>query len=392
MKSRCLLLTAMFIGGLATSLWAQDSGSKSKQPNDRQPAEAKPKIQMAILLDTSNSMDGLINQARTQLWKIVNEFAKAKRGGQTPELEVALFEYGKSTIDAGAGHLRLIVPLTDDLDKISQELFALTTNGGNEYCGMVIEAAVKRLKWSKSDDTLKCVFVAGNEPFTQGPVDPYQACQTAVKQGVTVSTIFCGPLQAGVNTGWQKGAQLADGSFVSIDQDKQVAAISTPQDKELAKLSVTLNETYLFYGQANRRLEREKLQAAQDQAAAKAAPAAAAGRAEFKAGGFYNNSKYDLVDALKKNDGLLKDLKAEELPKQLQGKSEKEQRAYIDAKTAERKKIQERIRELSEARKKYIAQQQARAANAAVGDTLDTAIIKAVRQQATKRNFKFEGK
>src|SRR5438045_3476712 len=38
-------------------------------------AVEKPKIQMAVLLDTSNSMDGLIGQARTQLWKIVNEFA-----------------------------------------------------------------------------------------------------------------------------------------------------------------------------------------------------------------------------------------------------------------------------------------------------------------------------
>ncbi|MEK7483916.1 MAG: hypothetical protein AABZ60_06265, partial [Planctomycetota bacterium] len=38
----------------------------------------KPLIQMVILLDTSGSMDGLIEQAKTQLWKIVNEFIAAK--------------------------------------------------------------------------------------------------------------------------------------------------------------------------------------------------------------------------------------------------------------------------------------------------------------------------
>jgi len=30
-----------------------------------------PTVQLALLLDTSNSMDGLIDQAKTQLWKIV---------------------------------------------------------------------------------------------------------------------------------------------------------------------------------------------------------------------------------------------------------------------------------------------------------------------------------
>ncbi len=59
-----------------------------------------PKVQLALLLDTSGSMEGLIHQARAQLWKIVNEFNTAKREGRTPEVEVALFEYGNDTISA----------------------------------------------------------------------------------------------------------------------------------------------------------------------------------------------------------------------------------------------------------------------------------------------------
>ena len=65
--------------------------------------EEKPLIQVALLLDTSNSMDGLINQARTQLWTIVNEFARAKQFGQAPTLQVALYEYGKSGLPAAGG-------------------------------------------------------------------------------------------------------------------------------------------------------------------------------------------------------------------------------------------------------------------------------------------------
>src|SRR6188768_3999938 len=52
-------------------------------------------IMLALLLDTSNSMDGLIDQAKSQLWKIVNELAGAKCGnGERPKIRIALYEYG----------------------------------------------------------------------------------------------------------------------------------------------------------------------------------------------------------------------------------------------------------------------------------------------------------
>ncbi len=47
---------------------------------------AQPGIQLAILLDTSGSMDGLIDQARSRLWKIVNELATARKNGLAPKL------------------------------------------------------------------------------------------------------------------------------------------------------------------------------------------------------------------------------------------------------------------------------------------------------------------
>jgi len=55
-----------------------------------------PKIQVAICLDVSNSMDGLIDQTKSQLWKMVNELATSKKGEETPEIELALYEYGNS--------------------------------------------------------------------------------------------------------------------------------------------------------------------------------------------------------------------------------------------------------------------------------------------------------
>lgn len=93
------------------------------------------KIQIALLLDTSNSMDGLIDQAKTQLWKVVNTFIDAERNGQKPFVEVALYEYGNNGNAVGNDWVRLVSPLTRDLDDISGKLFGLKTNGGEEYCG-----------------------------------------------------------------------------------------------------------------------------------------------------------------------------------------------------------------------------------------------------------------
>ena len=57
-----------------------------------------PKIQAAILLDVSNSMDGLIEQAKAQLWNMVSVMGKAKCDGVAPQIEIALYEYGRSSI------------------------------------------------------------------------------------------------------------------------------------------------------------------------------------------------------------------------------------------------------------------------------------------------------
>ena len=54
----------------------------SNQIFDKKPTKNS-SIQLALLLDTSNSMDGLIDQAKSQLWKIVNELATSKKDATT---------------------------------------------------------------------------------------------------------------------------------------------------------------------------------------------------------------------------------------------------------------------------------------------------------------------
>ena len=115
----------------------------------------QPRIQVALLLDTSNSMDGLIAQTKSQLWMLVNELGETQRSGITPQIELGLYEYGNSDISVSQGYIRQVLSLSSDLDDVSEKLFALSTNGGQEYAGQVITTALDDLEWSKSKNDMK---------------------------------------------------------------------------------------------------------------------------------------------------------------------------------------------------------------------------------------------
>ena len=352
-----------------------------------QAAEERPLIQMAILLDTSGSMSGLIDQAKTQLWKIVNELIMASKEGKKPELRVALFQYGSSALPAEDGYMRMVLPLTDDLDKMSQELFALKIGGSEEYCGTVIERAVDDLGWEESDDHLMTIFIAGNESFAQGRVDYRKACGAAIAKGIVVNTIFCGNHAEGVSTGWKDGALLADGRYMNIDQNREIVAVESPQDEEIARLGRELNDTYIPYGPQGKTGQGN--QAAQDLNAASAAKMSFVQRQVTKASSFYNNAGWDLADALKEGRIKLEDLKVEDLPKEMQNMSLEERQAHVESMAEKRRQIQKKILTLNEERKKYVAQEMKKLVETGV-DTLDAALINVVRDQAAKKNFKVE--
>ena len=259
------------------------------------PEVKKTKIQIALLLDTSSSMDGLIDQAKTQLWKIVNEMATAKYDGESPQLEIALYEYGNDNLSAREGYIRQVSQFTTDLDKISEDLFALKTNGGSEFCGQVINVSLKQLLWTESNDDLKIIFIAGNEAFNQGPDDYKNACKQSISKGVIVNTIFCGNYQTGINTFWKDGADLADGKYMNIDQDIKVVHIPSPYDADIVKLNKKLNKTYVNYGSRGKKMKER--QATQDVNASNMGQGAYINRAVSKSSKMYKNDQWDLVDA-----------------------------------------------------------------------------------------------
>lgn len=382
MKTTILLAVAA-VAALAPA----DAKGRRHHP-EVDPSPAGNKVQIALLLDTSNSMDGLIGQAKTQLWKVVNTFIDARRDGEAPFVEVALFEYGNNNQPVGNHYIRQVHPLTRDLDEISKQLFALTTNGGEEYCGAVIQRALTDLTWDADKRTYKAVFIAGNEPFTQGSVNPMQVCREGFSKGILINTIHCGSRSQGVSGSWNDGADLGGGKFMIIDQDRAVCHVRAPQDARIRDLGVELNKTYLGYG-AHWREGVAKQQAADRDAAANEAAGAANQRAVCKASANYHNSSWDLVDAVKENKVELSKIKPADLPKELQNLSEAELKTRIKDAGRKRAELQKEIQALNKQREEFVAAEMKKQAENGA-KTLDQALVETTRSQAEKLGYSFE--
>jgi len=369
------------------ALTAAPCFAEADKPVDPKPAitskiGAEPKIQIAILLDTSGSMDGLINQTREQLWRIVNTFATAKKEGKRPRLELALYQYGNDGIPAAQHHVQRIVPLTTDLDKVSEALFKLSTNGGNEYCGAAISHALGELEWSSNPKDLKLVYIAGNEPFTQGPISFRDSVKTAIGRGIVVNTIHAGTQEQGISDSWAEAAKLADGNFLFIDSNRAIARVDAPQDAEIAKLNESLNKTYIAYGGKGK--EAVARQEAQDKNSAGLSASSMSTRAAAKASPMYRNGDWDIVDAKKEGKAIA----TEELPAELRNLNDKERDAFIAKKAEERAALQKQIGALAAEREQYVQGELKKRAKDST-KSMDDALIESAKSQAQKADYAF---
>ena len=84
----------MLLGFAAIAYSCNSATSKNNTENttvvvdntDYNKTNHRTKIQVAILLDTSSSMDGLIEQTKSRLWNIVNTLTTLKYRGENPQI------------------------------------------------------------------------------------------------------------------------------------------------------------------------------------------------------------------------------------------------------------------------------------------------------------------
>lgn len=368
-------------------------GDASAQQQQRRPVSSfdrpvpsrKTRIQVAILLDTSGSMEGLIEQAKSRLWNIVNSLSTLRFQGQQPQIEIALYEYGNDGIPASNQYVRMISPLTTDLDLISEKLFAMRTNGGEEYCGAAIRKATQQLEWSDSRNDIRLIYIAGNEPFTQGSISYKDAIMLSNNKQISTNTIYCGDYTEGLRTSWQDGASRGNGEYFNINSNEKIRFVATPYDQEIEQYNDRLNSTYVQYGASG--ATKKDMQMTQDRNAATVNQSLKVERSISKSKAAYTNQSWDLVDRMKTDKGAVKTLEKKYLPKELDGKSEAEIEAYVAAKTKEREAYQEKINTLAKQRQAYIDKKTAENSSSTAQDDLGSAINNSILKLAGKKGY-----
>ncbi len=346
------------------------------------------KVQVAILFDTSNSMDGLIDQAKTRIWSIINELSSLRFLGQTPLIEIALYDYGNSGLTAESNYIRQQVALTTDLDVISAKLFGLSTNGGDEFCGAVIQKSMQDLAWSNNQLDLKIIYIAGNEPFNQGTVAYKEVCNTAASKNIFVNTIYCGNYAQGIAEFWKDCATISKGDYFNIDSDQTVVQIATPYDNDINQYNDSLNKTYYGYGALGQSKKSNQIE--EDANAESQSTSSKTERSIVKSKEVYSNASWDIIDAVDKEGKDITKMTEDELPIEFKGKTAEEKTALIEEKKKERTLYQEKINTLAKNRQEFIAEEMKKQADGVNKDDFGTSVNESLLKKATELGYNKE--
>ena len=373
--------TFLFLSLALVSLSFNSFGQK--RPTKNVSADKRDTLEMVFVLDTTGSMEGLIDGAKQRIWGIINDVMQKS---SKPRVRVGLVAYR----DNGDEYVTKLLAITEDLDKVYTTLMDYRADGGGDTPENVRKAlaeGVRNAGWAKSRNGLaQIVFLVGDAPPQKYQQEPDVLITTAeaVGKNMIVNTIQCGS-EDSTKEVWQSIALRGEGKYFAIAQDGGVQAITTPYDSKLADLAVKLGKTYVTYGEKKKRDSNVNAQSASEmRITTDASMGAQAERALNKA---VNSFQYDgdLVQDVENETVKIEDVKTENLPEEMQKMSVAERKKVIDKRIAERKAIRAEILTLSKQRDQYVATERAKAGRK---NGFDTAVAQALKEQLAKKGIR----
>jgi Mg-chelatase subunit ChlD len=360
---------------------AERSGqSQYGLPSQQQIRPMRNSIELVFVLDTTGSMGGMLEGAKTKIWGIVNDVMQ-RRGNANTSIKVGLVAYR----DRGDAYITKVTPLSSNLDDVYAQLMNLRAEGGGDGPEDVRSAMADALRaagWSPAGrGAAQIMFLVGDAP----PHDDYHGlpsttatARLAQQRGIIVNTIQCGSMME-TTPAWRSIAQFGGGEYFAIAQDGGVEVVVTPYDQELARLGEQMGGTYMAYGKADVRERKQSMQVATESRMAAAPAPAVADRALNKA---INAAAYDESDIIQKAEAKAIDLPSiaeAELPDSLRRLEPAKRQAALDKAVAERKGLREKIVALSKQRDAYLAEQRRKGSGSKGG--FDTAVSDALARQ-----------
>ena len=191
-------------------------------------------VQVALILDTSSSMDGLLHQARSQISDMIADLRK-DREGRDKSVAVSIYHYGNSSASEASGYVEELAPFTLDVEKVQQGLDRVRVGGEREFAPSAIKKAVLDAAWSDKPEVQKLIVIVGNEGFAQGPLGVQEVMDLARSHHIAIVPIYCADKstsKAAVSS-WRRVAGLAGVEFMSIDPNQHISSVETPLDAEI---------------------------------------------------------------------------------------------------------------------------------------------------------------
>ncbi|MDX6771009.1 MAG: VWA domain-containing protein [Elusimicrobiota bacterium] len=289
--------------------------------------------------------------------------------------------------DKGDDYVTKVTPLSENLDRVFNDLSALSAGGGGDGPEHVIAGlsdAVEKMSWSEDAKAFKVVYLVGDAaPHEDYPDAPKLTAvlEKAVRKGLIINSLQCGA-DSSATAAFTKVARLGEGRFMPVAQDGGAVAVATPFDERLAEASGKLEGTLLAYGSGGAATRADMALAAAVRGMA-AAPAAAE-RAVYKAREGFSTDK-DLARAVAENKVDLAKLKEEETPEPLRGLSLDEKKAKLAAIEADRRELRAEVASLESRRAAWLKKQTA----GKPADAFDAKLVDALKAQAAKKGIRY---
>ncbi len=347
------------------------------------------RIEVVFVLDTTSSMSGLIQAAKEKIWSIATTMASAQ---QNPDIKMGLVAFR----DRGDTYVTRVYDLSADLDSMYAQLMDFRAQGGGDGPESVNQAlydAIHKISWSSGGDVYRVAFLVGDAPpHMDYPNDVHYPVTLAAAQrkGIVVNTIQSGTWQA-TRPAWQDIAALGRGEFFRVEDSGNAVAVPTPFDEQLSKLAGELENTRLFFGDAEAREAQQAKLAAGTRLKRELSTEALARRATFNAtesGEANLLGDNELVDAVTSGRVELESIERKDLPASLQAMAPEEAMAVIADKKRQRDRLKQEIRRLAESRDRYIEKEVE--AGGGAEDSLDEMIYRAVREQGASVGLSYD--
>jgi Mg-chelatase subunit ChlD len=377
-------------GSAKSGVAAPAAPSTAKKDVDK--PSAQPRVEVVFVLDTTGSMGGLIVAAKEKIWAIANTLATAK---PAPHIEMGLVGYR----DRKDEYITKKTDLTIDLDEIYGKLMAFQAKGGGdgpESVNAALHEAVTQMKWSKDDATLRLIFLVGDAPphmDYKDDVKYHTTCEIAARAGIFINTIQCGRM-GGTEPIWREIAAKAEGRYFRVEQSGGRIVEATPFDERLAELSLKVDTTRLYYGDAKMQRAQVLRSTTTNSNKLKSSKRAQAQWAVYNASvaGCSNFLGHqELCADWKAGKVKIAELKKEHLPEKLRKMSNEDLEKLLKKNLETRVSIQKEIAELGKKRQGHLEKRLKEAGGKDKQPTLDLGIFECIKTQAALRNIKYEG-